>query len=223
MVKEGSIVAEKKTFLMYMSWDSSIAEMTDEEAGQLLKAAYAYQKGEDIELDRSVKIFFRVMEERFKEDSAKYQKKVETLNKNKGTDDSNQKSDRNQSEISQKSDRNQNEINSVSESVSVSVYDSVSESVSGTQESTEEKGTPKGVQKKNFVPPTVDEVADYCAESGYSVDAERFVDFYEAKGWMIGKNKMRDWRAAVRTWRRQDRASPKSQIDDLIGSIGKEV
>lgn len=54
-----------------------------------------------------------------------------------------------------------------------------------------------------FAPPTVDDVKSYCAERGNVVDAERFVDYYSAKGWMIGKNKMRDWKAAVRTWERR--------------------
>lgn len=53
-----------------------------------------------------------------------------------------------------------------------------------------------------FVPPTVEEAQAYIAEQGYSVDAERFVDFYTAKGWFVGKNPMKDWKAAVRTWER---------------------
>lgn len=53
-----------------------------------------------------------------------------------------------------------------------------------------------------FVPPTVEEAQAYIVEQGYSVDAERFVDFYTAKGWFVGKNPMKDWKAAVRTWER---------------------
>lgn len=59
---------------------------------------------------------------------------------------------------------------------------------------------------KRFVPPTVEQVAAYCKERNNGIDAESFVAFYESKGWMIGKNKMKDWRSAVRTWeRRQDK------------------
>ena len=60
-------------------------------------------------------------------------------------------------------------------------------------------------QKKRtyFKPPTDEEVAAYVKEKGYSVDAEQFVAFYESKGWMIGKNKMQKWRAAVATWQRK--------------------
>lgn len=51
-----------------------------------------------------------------------------------------------------------------------------------------------------FVPPTVEEVRDYCAEKGYAINPEHFVDFYASKGWMVGRNKMKDWKASVRTW-----------------------
>ena len=55
-----------------------------------------------------------------------------------------------------------------------------------------------------FAPPTVEDVRVYRDEKGYkNVDPERFVDFYSSKGWMVGKNKMKDWKAAVRNWERQ--------------------
>ena len=57
---------------------------------------------------------------------------------------------------------------------------------------------------KAFLPPTQEEVEAYCLERQNNVDAQKFIDFYEAKGWMIGKNKMKDWKAAVRTWERED-------------------
>lgn len=59
-----------------------------------------------------------------------------------------------------------------------------------------------GVSINRFIPPDVPEVKAYCMERGNDVDPERFVNFYEAKGWMVGKNKMKDWRAAVRNWER---------------------
>ena len=67
-----------------------------------------------------------------------------------------------------------------------------------------------------FTPPTVEEVKAYCRERENNVDAERFIDFYASKGWKIGKNAMKDWRAAVRTWERSssaDCAQPKRQGD----------
>lgn len=51
-----------------------------------------------------------------------------------------------------------------------------------------------------FTPPTLEEVISYCEERKNNVDASKWFDFYASKGWMVGKNKMKDWRAAVRTW-----------------------
>ena len=51
-----------------------------------------------------------------------------------------------------------------------------------------------------FVPPTVEEVQAYCNERSNHINAQRFVDYYQSRGWMVGKSKMKDWRAAVRTW-----------------------
>ena len=65
--------------------------------------------------------------------------------------------------------------------------------------------------RTRFVPPTLDEVIAYCQERGNSVDAERFVSFYESNGWKVGKNPMKDWRAAVRTWERDNRPQAKTQ------------
>lgn len=58
---------------------------------------------------------------------------------------------------------------------------------------------------KRFTKPTVDEVRDYCQKQGYNINAESFVDFYESKGWLVGKTPMKDWKAAVRTWARNDK------------------
>ena len=59
-------------------------------------------------------------------------------------------------------------------------------------------------KKKNFQKPTIEEVKAYCRERNNTVDAQGFIDFYESKNWMIGKNHMTDWKAAVRTWERKD-------------------
>jgi hypothetical protein len=54
--------------------------------------------------------------------------------------------------------------------------------------------------KKVFIKPSIEEVRLYCLERKNTVDPIKWFNFYEAKGWMIGKNKMKDWKAAVRTW-----------------------
>lgn len=57
-----------------------------------------------------------------------------------------------------------------------------------------------------FQVPTIKEIASYCKERGNAVDPEQFFDFYESKGWMVGRNKMKNWQAAVRNWERRRKA-----------------
>ena len=66
------------------------------------------------------------------------------------------------------------------------------------------ENTLKSVKEKRFAPPTPENVREYCREKGLSVDADRFFDFYESKNWYVGKNKMKDWKAAV-NWARSQR------------------
>lgn len=56
--------------------------------------------------------------------------------------------------------------------------------------------------KKKFSKPTVDDIYDYVKEKGFHFDAEQFYDYYESKGWVVGKSPMKDWKAACRTWER---------------------
>ena len=63
---------------------------------------------------------------------------------------------------------------------------------------------------KRFIPPTEDMVVDYCLSRDRDVEdahrfAQRFVDYYTSNGWMVGKNKMKDWKAAVRTWEQKEK------------------
>lgn len=57
--------------------------------------------------------------------------------------------------------------------------------------------------KLRFRKPTLDEVQAYCQERDNHVDAAQFIDYYESKGWMVGRNPMKDWKACVRTWERK--------------------
>ena len=74
--------------------------------------------------------------------------------------------------------------------------------------STEEREVAEKPPKRTrFVPPTVDEVRTYCQENSYGIDPEHFVDYYTANNWMAGRNKMKDWKAAVRNWNRREKGS----------------
>ena len=60
-----------------------------------------------------------------------------------------------------------------------------------------------------FQKPTIEEIREYCISRGNNVDPEQFLNFYESKGWMVGKTPMRDWRAAIRTWEKRENETPR--------------
>ena len=59
-----------------------------------------------------------------------------------------------------------------------------------------------------FTPPTIEEIREYCVSRNNNVNPEQFYDFYESKGWMVGNARMKDWKAAVRTWERRSERAP---------------
>lgn len=77
-------------------------------------------------------------------------------------------------------------------------------------EKKEDKEKTKG-KAKRFTKPTLEEIQAYCKERNNNVDAERFYDYYEANGWKVGKNAMKDWKASVRTWERNGYSDGKPQ------------
>ena len=94
------------------------------------------------------------------------------------------------------------------------------------QNKNKDKDKDKDKEKKGrFTPPTLSEVQAYIEEKGYHVDAESFIDFYESKGWMVGKNKMKDWKAAVRTWEKRHRNERQDQRirTEAEGTSGEDL
>lgn len=75
--------------------------------------------------------------------------------------------------------------------------------------------------RHRFSPPSVDDVRAYCTENGFRVDPDRFVDFYTSNGWRVGKNPMKDWKAAVRSWERKEKQNGKTESKPLwnVGTV----
>lgn len=74
--------------------------------------------------------------------------------------------------------------------------------------------------KRVFTPPSVEDVRAYCSDRGNDIDPETFVDFYQSRGWLIGKNKMKDWKAAVRTWEKRQKPKTDKYKDNWTDKIG---
>ena len=74
-------------------------------------------------------------------------------------------------------------------------------------------------KRKRFSPPTLEEVTAYCEERKNGVDPNRWYNFYASKGWMVGKNKMKDWKASVRTWERSGGKVSKEENDEFWEAV----
>ena len=82
--------------------------------------------------------------------------------------------------------------------------------VSVGKESIEDEASPDS-RSKRFIPPTVDEVRVYCQDRQNGIDPQRFIDHYTSNGWMVGRTKMKDWQAAVRTWEQRAKTQPQAK------------
>ena len=73
-----------------------------------------------------------------------------------------------------------------------------------------------------FIPPTIEQVREYCLERNNNINPDKWYDHYVSNGWMVGKNKMKDWKASVRTWEHTKSTEHKNRVDSLdsIPSIG---
>lgn len=232
-------MADKKSIVVYEGWASMILNLPDEMAGDLIKNLLAYAfKGEEPETDNpAIGAILVMMKDKLDEDAAKYEETVKQRSEagkkamqkrwsatEEITEDS--KAITKDNGVITNDNAVKERITKITDSVSVSdsVSDSVSVSESDTVPPTEVKK--ERATRKRFAPPSIEEVAAYCRERGNNVDPETFVDFYSSKGWKVGKEPMKDWRACVRTWEKRDRASPGKKPggfdsnDYLLGIIG---
>jgi len=76
---------------------------------------------------------------------------------------------------------------------------------------------------KRFKKPSFDEVNNYCLERKNNIDAEAFLDFYQSKGWMVGKHPMKDWKACVRTWEKRDVKTSNTGMSKIHSHLQKNI
>lgn len=187
----------KKSFILYLTQRPTFEGLSDKDAGQLIKTIFSYVSDENPEPSGIVKYAFEIIKPVLKADLVKYEDKRMKLKENI--------SKRWNKEEQKEIQKNTNEYNSIqtdSDIVNDIVIDNVIDIDNKTnvinKESVKEKST-----TSRFIPPTLEQVQAYCLERNNLVDPNKWFDFYQSKGWMVGKNKMKDWKAAVRTWEKE--------------------
>lgn len=211
------MAAEKKSFVLYHDIRTPLELLTDEQRGKLFLALLNYSEyGELPDFDGALLMafaFIRTSLDRDAEAWAEKRAKRAEAGRSGGL-----AKVANASNASNASSSKQNVANlAVPVPVPVSVSVPVPVNVNTPNTSVGRETADKPPRASRFTPPTVDEVRAYCQERGNSVDPERFVDFYASKGWLVGKTRMKDWRAAVRSWERSD-SQQKAQDKDRIRS-----
>ena len=185
----------REYFCAYHSYIKQCKGLSDGELGRLFRALLEYSaSGKVPELNGRESVAFDFMAANIDRDAESYK---DTCN-------------RNRENISKRYDRIR---------ANTSVYETY-------QEKEEEKEkeellkkdisneiSKKSTRQKKFVPPTVEEVAAYCLERKNKVDAAYFVDHYTSNGWKVGKQNMKDWKAAVRTWEKNGYNQPSKKQD----------
>ena len=138
-------------------------------------------------------------------DIAKKRSDAGSKHANENQNDIKRKSNANQTQIKTTSNANQNGIKTESKSKS-----SIKEGERERERDRDKELTPSSppCAREVFRPPTIEEIEEYCKSNNRPVDAEEFWNFYESKGWMVGKNKMKSWKGAIVTWSKKREVKP---------------
>jgi len=182
------MATDKKSFLLYCDLIHTVEQLTDEQAGDLFKHILRYVNDQQPQTENVItRIAFEPIKQSLKRDLQKY----EDIRK-RNQDNARKRWD------ATASDRIPNDTKNA-DSVSVSVSVSGSGSVTGKKEI------------KGFVKPTIEQLKEYMREQGMNDIAENWLNHYEANGWKVGKNPMKDWKASVRTWKTNQKNNLPSQ------------
>jgi hypothetical protein len=192
----------KKGFVLYCDLIHTIKKLPDEKAGQLFKHILSYVNDENPKTDDLIiDLTFEPIKQQLKRDLNKWEeirlkrsesgklgglKRAETFKQNEA----------NQANATF---AKQNEAN---QAVIVTVKDKVKDIVIVNDNVINNNKSDKPILR--FVIPEISEIKDYCFLRKNNVDAETFYNFYQSKGWMVGKSKMKDWKACIHTWEKSN-------------------
>jgi hypothetical protein len=169
------MATDKKSFLLYCDLIHTVEQLTDEQAGDLFKHVLRYVNDQEPQTENVItRIAFEPIKQSLKRDLQKY----EDIRK-RNQDNARKRWDATASSGIPNDTKNAD-----------SVSDSVSDSVNVKKEI-----------NRGLVKPTIEQLKEYMSEQGMNDIADKWLNHYESNGWMVGKNKMKDWKASVRTWK----------------------
>lgn len=190
----------KESFLIYKSFYKPISRLSDKQLGRLFRAIFQYQLGEVVTIEGDIEMAFEFFKSQFELDENKYQSIVER----------NRENGRKAAIKKEKKDEPKQPNGGEWVPNNPVAADNDNDKDNDIKE--------KESKKKNvrFSPPTIEEVKQFIAEKGYSVNAESFFSYYESNGWMVGRNKMKKWQAAVAKWHNTNYGEPKAEVGMIL-------
>ena len=172
---------DKKSFILYCDQQGVFNKLPDEIAGKLIKHIFAYVNDENPPCDDLLlTIAFEPIKTQLKRDLRKYEVYIDKQKEN-GAKGGRPKKEQ-ETQITQPFFEEPKKADNVNDNVSDNVND-------------------KKKQRDVFIKPSIVEIKTYMTEIGMADVSEKWFDYYESNGWLVGKNKMKNWRAAVRTWK----------------------
>lgn len=192
----------KNSFVLYTDYLAQIELLTMEQRGVLLTAIMKYQAGEELpDADPVTEMAFSFIKANLDKDNERYERTIEARSEAGKTGGRPRKDDTEKQTKAKKANAFSEKQNNP-----VYVFDSVFDTVIDS-----EKDRRETHKEKAGFPPTVEDVREYCQSAGLdSVDPAFFVNFYAARGWMMGRSKMHDWRSAVISWNLDARKAGRS-------------
>ena len=234
---------KKETFLFYADWLNVIRDLPSEVQLEVYQAIAEYAiYGNLIELKPLAKVAFGFVKQTIDRDTQKYisisEKRSEAGKKggrrlkDNELEESNEKqkkqllsgkSKKSNCPLNDNDNVNDNDISFLEkkkQKSDVAVSDLENENSESPIETLQTPKEQSGGGRKQFIIPTPEEVQAYCDERKNGILGQQFCDFYSSKGWKIGKEPMKDWKAAVRTWemRRKDQSPPITQPQPQIST-----
>lgn len=184
--------AIKDSFVLYTAQKEVIDNLSDEDAGKLFKGIYEYVSGSEPKFNDLLKVVFIPIRQQLDRNAQKYAE-IKEKRRIAGAKGGKQKL---------ANQANANFANQSQANQAVYVNDNVNVNDNVYLSKDKYKGNNTTSKKESFKKPTLEEIQSYCLERKNSIDAGAFMDYYTATEWHIGKNPMRDWKAAIRTWER---------------------
>lgn len=185
----------RDSFVFYRSFAESVKNLPPEEYKKVMQSILEYAlDGKEPEQSGIEYTVFCLVKPQIDANNKRYENGKKGGRPQKPSD--NQEKPNNNQTITKPKPNNNQTVTTPEPNVYVNVNDNVNVKKKDTSVSKE--------KASRFIPPTLEDIKAYCEEKGYKLDYDRFIDYYTSNGWMVGKNKMKDWRACVRNWARKD-------------------